>query len=225
MLEIVLLLAAVVMFRRQLALVAVTGAAAPSAEALAPRKVSPQLANLAEYANRLFAEKKWLAAEKAYLGVLKLDHKNVTSYTHLGIIYSTQKNLADAVECFEIAARLKPSGSTYQNLGLAYYENRNYMKAIATFEKAVMMGPTAHRYASLAKAYRKVSDRSQVIAACEKAVELEPTKRTLQQLAEAYEDGGRTLEAASTYRRIHDLDPTDTAAARKMSQPVAESVS
>ncbi len=199
------------MLRRQLATLE-SGAPA----ALAPRRASPQLAQMTSYADRLYSEKKWLAAEKAYLSVLKLDHKNVTAYSHLGIIYSTQKSMADAIECFEIAARLRPSGTTYQNLGLAYHDNGNHIKSIAAFEKSIMFEPTSQRYIGLSKSYRKLSNLPQAVAALEKAAELEPTKRVLQLLADAYDSAGRKSVMLDTYRRIHALDPADVAVARKI---------
>lgn len=202
MLETVLVLAAFVVLRRQLSTLATTG----TAGTLAPRRSSPQLAQMTAYADRLYAEKKWLAAEKAYLGVLKLDHKNVTAYSHLGIIYSTQKSLADAVECFAIATQLKPSGVTYQNLALAYYDNRNYMKSVAAYEKAIMFEATAPRYIGLSKACRKLSNLPQTIAALEKAAEIEPSKRVLQLLADTYIDAGQKTEATRINQRLQALD-------------------
>ncbi len=214
MLELLTLTIAVLVLRRQLAALASGATTTPSA--LVPPKITPQVARLAEYADRLFAEKKWLAAEKAYLNVLKADHKNVTAYSHLGIIYSTQKNLPDALECFQIAVRLRPGASTYQNLGLAYYENRNYMKAIAAFEKAIMFEPAASRYLALARAHRKMGQLPQLTTALERAAKLDPAKKTLQLLAEAYDEAGRPTEAQATYHQIYELDPTDTQAARKV---------
>jgi tetratricopeptide (TPR) repeat protein len=211
--ELLTIAAALLILRRQLA------ALETGTTSLSTRKAGPQLVQMATYADRLFGERKWLAAEKAYLGVLKLDHKNVTAYSHLGIIYSTQKNLPDAIECFQIAARLHPSGTTYQNLGLAFYENHNYIKSIAAFEKAIMFEPTAQRYVGLSKSHLKLKNAPQSLAALEKAAALEPTKRILQILAGAYEDAGRPTAAKETYRRIHALDPSDAAAARKIGIP------
>jgi len=205
-LEILIIAAGVVILRRQLvALGGGSTAAAPQSVPFVPRKVSPQVTQLIDYADRLYAEKKWLAAEKAYLNVLKLDHKNVTAYSHLGIIYSTQKNLADAIECFEIATRLKPSGGTYQNLGLAYFENRNYMKAVAVFEKSIMFEPTAGRYVALSRGYKKISDTQRSIEALEKATELDGSRKNLKLLADAYTDADRKDEAAVVRERIQKL--------------------
>lgn len=211
MLATIVVILALLVLRRQLAALE-----AGAATTLAPRRATPQLAQLTTYADRLYSERKWLAAEKAYLSVLKIDHKNITAYSHLGVIYTTQKNLADAIECFEIAARLRPSATTLQNLGVAYFDNRNYIKAIAAYEKAIMFEPSAHRYIGLSRAHQKLSNTTQVIAALEKATELEPTKKTLQLLAETYDHAGRKADMLETYRKIHSLDPSDAQIARKI---------
>jgi tetratricopeptide (TPR) repeat protein len=156
---------------------------------------------MVDFADRLFTEKKWLAAEKAYLSVLKVDHKNITAYSHLGIIYSTQKNMPDAIECFEIVARLSPSGASFQNLGLAFYDNKNYVKSIAAFEKAVMFEPTSQRYVGLSKSWRKLMNAPKEITSLEKAAELDPSAKVLELLAEAYAAGGRKADALATQAR------------------------
>lgn len=225
MLEIIILVTAVIIFRRQLAGLgsAATPQSATSQAGLVPRRVSPRLASLIDYADRLYFEKKWLAAEKAYLGVLKLDHKNVTAYTHLGIIYSTQKNFADAIECFQITVRLKPCATTHQNLGLAYYENRNYMKSIAAFDKAIMFESSAARYLALAKAYQKVRDTAHALTALERAAELELSKRTIEPLAEAYIAAGRLEDAQALRRRLQAAQQPQAPALP--SQPKTDTIS
>jgi tetratricopeptide (TPR) repeat protein len=196
--ELILIALALLVLRRQLAALEV---GAP-ATAIGARRASPQLARLADYADRLFGERKWLAAEKAYLNVLKLDHKNLTAYSHLGIIYSTQKNLPDAIECFQIATRIQPSGITFQNLALAFYENRNYIKSIAAFEKSIMFEPTAQRYVGLSKAQHKLKNTAASLTALERAAALDPSRRILQLLADAYTDAGRSADAVATKARL-----------------------
>ncbi len=203
MVGLIIVIFALFMLRNQLAALEMgAGATGPS---LAPRRGSAQLAQLSAYANRLYTERKWLAAEKAYLSVLKIDHKNVTAYTHLGVIYSTQKNMPDAIECFSIATRLHPSGSTYQNLALAFYDNRNYIKSIAAYEKAIMFEPTAQRYVGLGKTQMKLSNLSAAATAYENAAALEPTKRILERLADVYEQSGNKDKAAAAKTAIKQL--------------------
>jgi tetratricopeptide (TPR) repeat protein len=181
--ELFIIVIAYLLLRRQLILTK-----SSSAATFDPNQPSPRLAQLSDYADRLYTERKWLAAEKAYLNVLKLDHKNVTAYSHLGVIYSTQKNLADAIECFQIATRLRPSGATFQNLGLAFYDNRNYVKSVAAYEKAIMLEATASRYVGLSKAYRKLTNYPAAISALEKAIQLDPSPKLNQLLAELRAD-------------------------------------
>jgi tetratricopeptide (TPR) repeat protein len=185
------------------ALRAGSGAAAP---VLAPRRISPAVSTAVAYADRLFAEKRWLAAEKAYVNVLKLDHKNLTAYSHLGIIYSTQKNFADAIECFQIVVRLKPSAGSHQNLAMAYYENRNFVKSISAYDKAIMFEPTAARYVGQSKAYKKISNLTAVVTNLELAAKLDSSSRIKDLLAAAYVDVGRP-EAA---KALHEQTPAQS---------------
>lgn len=184
--EILLLVAAFIVFFRHLSrLEPVHHTPATPAPALAPKPAASRISQLSDYADRLFAEKKWLAAEKAYLSVLKVDHKNVTAYSHLGIIYSTQKNLPDAIECFTIATRLKPSGSTYQNLALAFFDNKNYIKSIAAFKKAIMFEATSQRYVGLSRAQQKLGATTEAVETLETALKLDDSPRIKQLLEEA----------------------------------------
>jgi tetratricopeptide (TPR) repeat protein len=171
-------------------------AVAAPAGALAPKPGAKQLAGMLTYADRLYAEKKWLAAEKAYLGVLKVDHKNVTAYSHLGIIYSMQKNFPDALECFTITTRLRPSATSFQNLALAYFDNKNYMKSVAAFEKSIMFEPNAQRYIGLSKAQKQLHNSTASLNALEKAAALDPSERIQQLLTTA-----RAQAKAPTTRR------------------------
>jgi tetratricopeptide (TPR) repeat protein len=190
---------------------------APVTAPLTPTPPAPtKLTTLVAYADRLYSEKKWLAAEKAYLSVLKLDHKNATAYSHLGVIYSTQKNMPDAIECFQIAARLHPSGTTLQNLALAYFDNRNLMKAIAAFQKAIMFEPTAARYIGLSRAQAKLGNMPDAITSLEASAQLDPNKRTLQLLAETLDEAGRPVAAAKAWRRLREADPTNVAASKRL---------
>lgn len=185
------------------------------------KEVSPKLTQLAQYSGRLFSEKKWVAAEKSYLEVLKLDHRNIVAYAHLGIIYSTQKQYADAIECFQIATQIKPSAMTFQNLGLVYYENRNFVKSVAAMEKAIMFEPSANRYVALSKACRKLADPDRVVQALEKAVEIEPSVRILELLADACIDAGRIGQAADVRLKLATIHTSASRVPKRQSPILA----
>jgi tetratricopeptide (TPR) repeat protein len=168
-----------------------------------------KIEELTEYASRLRNIKKYTQAEKVYLQILKIDHKHVPTYSRLGTLYSAQRNFNDALECFEIATQLKPSGTTFYNLGLALFENRNYIKAIAAFEKAIMFEPTLQRYIGLAKAFKKVGDDAQMVNALEQAIRIEATPKVLWLLADAYEAIGRAEEQEAVVAHIREIAPRD----------------
>jgi tetratricopeptide (TPR) repeat protein len=196
------------------------------AKAVTKDKRSPQLAQLETYASRLYAERNWLAAEKAYLKVLKLNHKDPEAYSHLGTIYLALKKFEDSIECYQIAAQLKPNAGDWFNLGLAYCENANYIKSIAAIEKAIMFEPSAYRYAGLAKVYIKIANYAKAISSLEKAASLDPNnKKVLSLLADAYAKNHDREKAIEVYQRVLKLDPSDAKARRlvgsnkKKSQP------
>jgi len=176
------------------------------AAAAATKRASSQLVRMMEFANRLYSERKWLAAERAYLAVLKRDHQNVDAYNHLGVIYSAQKNYVDAIECFKISASLAPAAAGWQNLGLAYFKHGDYVRAAASFEKSVIAEPNAQRFLALGRTYKKLEDNPHMITAFERAVELDPTRKALQQLFEAYRLAGEREKAVETYQRLQNIE-------------------
>lgn len=177
-----------------------------------PKKLPPQLEQMITLADRLYEQRRYVAAEKAYVNVLKVDHKNLQSYKRLGLIYTALKNYPDAVECLQIAAQLAPSAQSYYALGLVLYENQNYIKAISAFEKAIIFEPSASRYISLAKAFQKLANTVKAISALEHAAGLDPTKEHLRMLAEAYLANRDRARAQATFERILEIDPNDARA-------------
>jgi len=187
----------------------------PAAAKTVTRSEKPtQLRDLETRAARLYADRQYLAAEKAYLKVLRINHKDAQAYNRLGLIYVALKNYDDATECFQISAQLKPTAAAWYNLGLAYNENGNAIKAISAIEKAIMFEPSAVRYSGLAKAYAKVGNQAKVISALEQALAQEKTKKTLVLLAESYAKNHQREKMQETYRQILELDPSDAKAKR-----------
>lgn len=184
------------------------------AQVVKQKKLPPELKMLLDRADQLCHDKKFHSAEKAYLQVLKVDHKNIVAYRRLGQIYSILKNYEDAIESFQIAAQLAPSATSYQALAHALFDNKNYIKAIAAFEKAIMFEPTAALYSALGNTYQQMHNLPQAIAAYEKSLNYKPDKLHLQMLAEAYVANHERAKAEGVYKRILEIDPTDVKARR-----------
>lgn len=208
--EIIILMAVVVVTIREIQALRRPAAA----KAVTHSQKSTQLKELEDYANRLYTQRQYLAAEKAYLKVLKLSHKDPLAYNRLGLIYVALKNYDDAIECFQIAAQLNPTAAGWYNLGLAYNENGNSIKAIAAIEKSIMFEANAARYLGLARAYAKTSNNAKYIWALEQSVAHERTKKSLLMLAEAYAKNHEREKMVEAYRQVLELDPDDAKAKR-----------
>lgn len=182
-----------------------------------------KIAELSDYALKLRAGNKYVGAEKVYLQILKIDHKHAPTYSRLGTLYVAMKNYDDAIECFQIAAQLSPSGATYYNLGLGYYENRNYLKAVAAFEKSIMFEPSVQRHVGLAKTFQRIGDHGRVVGALEQALLLDQNPKVMWMLAEAYQAAGMINRAAEVYKRISELNKNDDRARQALSRLQARS--
>ncbi len=172
---------------------------------VAARATSGATQQILDYADRLFKERKFLASEKAYLRVLKVDHRSVAAYERLAAIYVLQKKYQDAAECLEIAAQLAPTALHYQQLASVYADNRNYIKSIAAYEKAIMFEATPARYFALHKVFKAIANNQKAIIALEHAVALEESPKYLRALSEAYLAAKDRPKAEAIERRLARL--------------------
>lgn len=172
-----------------------------------------KLEKLKEIANRYYEEKNFLAAEKAYLKVLKIDHKNIRAYSRLGFIYNHFGNIQDAIECFEIVAKARPSATSYHNLAMALFKNREFNKSAAALEKSLQQEENLTRQVSLARIYRIMSKYDKQIEALQKAHLMSPHDvDILILLADAYIHVKDTKQATATFSQVLRIDPNNARA-------------
>lgn len=178
-----------------------------------PITVETKVEKLKEVAGRYYDEKNFLAAEKAYLKLLKIDHKNIKAYSRLGFIYNHFGNSADAVECFEIVARAKPSATSYHNLAMALFKNREFAKSAAALEKSLQREENLSRLISLARIYRIMSKYDRQIEVLQKAQSMSPQDaEILLLLADAYLHAKDTSKAEQTFAQVLRIDPNNARA-------------
>ena len=112
-----------------------------------------ELGRLIETAERYFKERKWGPAEKAFLRVLKLDHKNLTAYRRLAMIYSYSRNYSDAQECLELVMQRETTAADLHNYSTILFHAKQTDKAIQAMEQAIELEATVPRYIALSKLY------------------------------------------------------------------------
>ena len=173
-----------------------------------PPSQDEALDSLQEIAGRYYAEKNYLSAEKAYLKVLRVDHKNSLAYSRLGFIYSHLGNNEDAIECFRIVADTYPNAASYHNLSMMYFKTRDFPASAKALEKSLSMEMHVNRLVSLARVYRIMNKFDTQLATLQKAYEIEPKNTEIMQLlAEAYIHEKDEKSAQELFRKIVKLDP------------------
>lgn len=81
-------------------------------------------------------------AEKKYIEIISLDHRNIEAYKKLGRLYLEQKNYDHAHETLEHILKLNPNDAeTLIDLGLLQKQKGENEKALLTFERAVQLEP------------------------------------------------------------------------------------
>jgi tetratricopeptide (TPR) repeat protein len=178
--------------------------------AVLPMSHDTRLENLLDIASRYYAEKNYLAAEKAYLKVLKVDHKNSLAYSRLGFIYSHFGQTEDAIECFQIVADNYPNAASYYNLAMMLFKNRKFKRSAQALEKSIELEETSARLITLARIYRVTGQYEQQIKALKRALQLEKDNVSIMQLlAEAFLHEGDNTKANHMFRQILKIEPNN----------------
>jgi tetratricopeptide (TPR) repeat protein len=173
-----------------------------------PPSQDETLDNLLDIAGRYYAEKNYLSAEKAYLKVLRVDHKNSLAYSRLGFIYSHLGNNEDAIECFKIVADTYPNAASFHNLSMMYFKTREYQKSADALEKSLSMEMHINRLVNLARIYRILNKFDKQLSTLKKAIELDPQNvEIMQLLAEAYLHEKDEKSANDIFRQILKIEP------------------
>ncbi|MSR68464.1 tetratricopeptide repeat protein [Candidatus Saccharibacteria bacterium] len=186
--------------------------------AILPVSHDSRLESLLEIANRYYFAKNYLAAEKAYLKVLKVDHKSSLAYSRLGFIYSHFGQVNDAIECFQIVADNYPNSASYYNLSMVLFKSRRFKRSAVALEKSISMEETSARLVTLARIYRVIGYYDKQIKTLARALHLEPASTSIMQLlAEAYLHEGQPKEAMSMFKSILKLEPANVRAKQALS--------
>ncbi len=187
---------------------------------VAPPSQDEVLDSLLEIAGRYYAEKNLLAAEKAYLKVLRVDHKNSLAYSRLGFIYSSLGNNEDAIECFKIVADTYPNAASYHNLAMMYFKTREFEMSAKALEKSLNMEMKVSRLVSLARIYRILNKFDLQVETLEKANGLEPENTEIMVLlADAYLHEKKEKEAKLLFKKVLKLEPNNPRARAAMQPP------
>lgn len=171
-------------------------------------------------ADRLFKQKNYPAAEKAYLDLLRLNHRYVTAYHRIGLIYVQNQNFGEAVDCFREVVKLEPGARSWHNLGVAQLQHKDYTDSAKSLNRALTLEPQNNVHVlALAKAYQGMGQIHKQTELLTRAAGLDPKNPTiLISLAKAYQLDGDQAAAKRTYKRILALNPHHPTATQALTQ-------
>src|ERR1700691_5308866 len=90
------------------------------------------------------------AAEAGFNQVLKLDPRNVSALSNLGVLYARTHRYGKAIEVYQRALRISPQLREIQlDLGLAYLKQEDYIHALPYFRQLPARSPSDHQAAML----------------------------------------------------------------------------
>jgi tetratricopeptide (TPR) repeat protein len=164
-------------------------------------------------AGRLYASKNRSAqAEPLWIRACELDEDNPIARNLLGTLYLGQRKAREAVEQFQVLARLEPKDPAhYQQLGFLEARLGNLPAAERYFKQVLVVAPKdAAGYRSLAKFYlntKREARRAQDLATT--AVKLEPIADSYFVLGWAQAVNGHRDDAAAALQKAVEMDPAN----------------
>lgn len=165
--------------------------------------------NLLKEADELSAKDDFNNAEKKYIEIISLDHRNINAYRGLGNMYIAQNNYADAKQTFEHVLKLnKLDDEAYASLGKIAEEAGDLAEAKDDFQKSINIKNAAIHYFELAEVCLKMENHKEAVENLEKALEFEPNNPKyldlLLTISINLKDSGR---AFSLLRRLKEVNP------------------
>jgi len=144
---------------------------------------------------------------------IRLNPDDAEAYCGLGNAYCSKNDYAQAVECFEMAIRLKSDNAiktmAYSNLGGIYSEiYKDYDKAIKYIEMAIKINPNdEYYYSNLGHCYRSKGDYDNAIKCYENTIKVKPDFiKAYYALDTVYRDKGDYQKANEYYEKAIKLE-------------------
>ena len=146
---------------------------------VAPPSPDASAEELADQADKLRAEKKYLDAIDYYHAAIKKEKdKGAASvmWNKLGIADLQLGRIGDARKSFQKSLKAdKKYADARNNLGVVYYMGKNYSKAIKNYRQAIALRESASFYANLGAAYFSRKDFTRAIDSYQHALQLDPS--------------------------------------------------
>lgn len=174
-------------------------------------------------------------AEKYYRAILKSLqanpisnlHRNIlaTTYAYMGLVRRDRGDITGYVECFRIAANMKPGDADMlNNLGAAMQYNGELESAIDIYRQALQADPRcAEAHNNLGSALHTIGDIDAAIASFRQALLIKPDyANVFNNMGHAYHDKGDQDASIACYRNALALQPDSAQAHNNLGNALRE---
>jgi Tfp pilus assembly protein PilF len=165
------------------------------------------------YFNYAPNDRHWLSmAHQESVKAVRLAPNLSEAHRALGLSYSGQNQLDEAIDSYKEAIRLDPdSAKAHESLGFAYFTKGAYDRAIAEYKEAVKLEPNdATFHNNLGLAYLNNNQIDEAIAEYKKAIKIDYNLSVAHtNLGVAYEQKGMSDKAQAEFQEAMRLDMLD----------------
>jgi tetratricopeptide (TPR) repeat protein len=131
-------------------------------------------------------------------------------YNNLGITYSDDGRIEEAIESFKKALRINPQyAEAYYNLGVTYMNSDNRKDAIDAFNKTVEIEPAyKHAYNNLGGIYRSEGMNDKALNMYHRAIEIDDGYADAHyNMGVIYSEEGYSDKAIAAFKKAIEADP------------------
>lgn len=166
----------------------------------------------------LFLAARYPEAIAALQRATDLQPDSALAHQQLGTVYQQVGNKAAALEEYQKALAINPTGQAYSNVGMLHHQQRDYARAVEAYRQAIALRPnSAATHRNLGDALAKLGQRAAALTAYRQAVglaeaDLKVNPRdavTLASLAVYLEKAARDDEARRQLQQALSLAPKD----------------
>lgn len=172
-------------------------------------EVGNKVKNLLEEAKILSDKENFEEAERKFISIISLDHKNTEAYKGLGEVYFRKKDYEHAKEIFNHVLKLASQDEeAYMNLGMIAFKEGNLEEARKDYAQSLALNnKVAGHHIDLGEVCLALGENKKALDCFQEAVKLEPNNpRNLDLLLETsikMKDKKLALEIYDNFRQVN----------------------
>ncbi|MCF8067751.1 MAG: tetratricopeptide repeat protein [Desulfobacterales bacterium] len=149
-------------------------------------------------------------AKKIFRKILKKQPSHIESLNYMGLIYKTESNLDESINCFNQIITLDPKyANAYFNIGGIYIDQAQYNEALDMFKKVTALVPDyTNAWFNLGLISTALNKNEDALSYYKKTIELDPSySHAYQNIASIYQNDKNVDKAIEYFEKTIQADP------------------